>query len=295
MKILLPVLALLLLPCSLGLADNYTSRSGKHTAPPAELPAPPEPVPSWEEPEPPVSPTAEVPRAAEVPPAGTISSAVEPTEPVKPAATSDVPVPATPAPVAPAAAAPATRPPAPKVEKVWLDGKLPEGAKPEGEWIWASDPAGGAALAHSHPTAKGPQNHRFTAAEPMEMPGNGMLVQQVWLDPQDPPQGIAMRFKLDSGEEVGVYWEGEKEVFTPNEYEELWYYGMLPEMGKWVSLEVLAEDLGLEDGRIAGITFSTFDGHVLWGKTSITEAPPLEGEGTENPEVSGNKDFNLTS
>lgn len=166
---------------------------------------------------------------------------------------------------------------APKPEMLWLDGALPEGAETEGEWIWAGDPAAGGLPAHSHPPAKGKQSHSFTA-EPVEMPGNGMVVQQVWLDPQDPPQGIALRCKLASGEELGVYWEGEREVFTPTEYEELWYYGMLPELGRWIPLEILAEDLGLEDSRIAGMTFSTFDGRALWGKTALAEAPPLEGE-----------------
>ncbi|MBI3323594.1 MAG: hypothetical protein HYZ95_03915 [Candidatus Omnitrophica bacterium] len=183
-----------------------------------------------------------------------------------------------------APATPGEQPPGvpPKLEKVWLDGKLPEGAQAEGEWLWASDPAAGGVMAHSHPSARGMQSHRFSA-EPVEMPGNGMIVQQVWLDPQDPPQGIALRFKLASGEEAGVYWEGEKEVFTPTEYEELWYYGMLPELGKWISLEILAEDLGLEDARMAGIGFATFDGRALWGRTVITEAPPLEGEEEQEP------------
>ncbi len=176
---------------------------------------------------------------------------------------------------------PAKPAPAPKLEKVWLDGQLPEGAQAEGEWVWEQDPSSGAAAVHSHPSRKGVQSHRFFAAQPLEMPGSGMVVQQVWLDPQDPPQGISLRFKLASGEEMGVYWEGEREVFTPTEYEELWYYGMLPELGKWVPLEILAEDLGLEDSRIAGISFSTFDGRALWGRTVLTEAPPLEGEEAE--------------
>lgn len=253
--------ALLLLGSRPATADNYTSRSSRIVEA-----AHPELI---EEEGPASQPPDSEPPAAEPVPA----------EPVKAPEPVPAPAPVAAAPVVPVV--PAQPPTPPKPEKVWLDGKLPAEAQTEGEWIWASDPTAGPVFTHSHPAAKGIQNHRFTSAGSIEMPGNGMLVQQVWLDPQDPPQGIALRFRIDSGEEVGVYWEGEKEVFTPSEYEELWYYGTLPELGKWVSLEVLAEDLGLEDGRIAGITFSTFDGRVLWGKTTITEAPPLEGDGTE--------------
>lgn len=258
-------LAIVLLAAFPADADNYTGRSGRRTA---ASPAVPDsaPEPAAFEPTPtPVETTALAPPAAAPAPAPSSSAAssisslgvnVAPVEPLPP----------------------------PKFELVWLSGKLPEGAQAEGDWIWASDPAAGETLAHSHPSAKGIRSHRFVAAEPMEMPGNGMVVQEVWLDPQDPPQGIALRFTLASGEEVGVYWEGEKEVFTPTQYEELWYYGMLPELGKWVPLEILAEDLGLGDSRIAGITFATCDGRALWGRTVLTEAPPLEGEESEEGE-----------
>ena len=119
-------------------------------------------------------------------------------------------------------------------------------------------------------------NSHAVVLPPVTLPAHSMIVQQVWLDPQDPPRGIALQFKLVSGEEVGVYWEGEEEVFNPTEYEELWYYGLLPELGRWITLKVLTEDLGLEKSQIAGIRFVTYDGKALWDKTVLTDAPPLE-------------------
>jgi hypothetical protein len=113
-------------------------------------------------------------------------------------------------------------------------------------------------------------------ADPVKLSVNQMLTQQVWLDPQDPPQGIMLRFKLADGKEVGVYWEGEEEVFTPGEDEEVWYYGLLPELGTWTPLEVLIEDLGLEEQEVVGVSFVTFDGRALWDKLAIEQAPPLE-------------------
>ncbi len=175
----------------------------------------------------------------------------------------------------PAAAVPA----APALTKalVWVDDVLPASAKTDGEWLWDTTTFASGEKSHGHPSAKGLQKHGFTA-DPVDLSTDGMIVQQVWLDPKDPPKGIMLKFKLASGEEVGVYWEGEEEVFTPNEDEQVWYYGLLPQLGKWASLQVLAEDLGLSDEKITGISFVTFDGRVLWDKTEITKAPPLGQE-----------------
>ena len=103
-----------------------------------------------------------------------------------------------------------------------------------------------------------------------------MITQEVWLDPADPPQGIALQLKLATGDEVGVYWEGEEEVFKPEEGRELWYYGLLPELGQWTKLEILAEDMGLEDAQVTEIRFVTWGGRVLWNRTVLTQAPPIE-------------------
>ena len=157
---------------------------------------------------------------------------------------------------------------------VWLDDVLPAGAKTDGDWLWDSSTKASGEKSHGHASAKGLQSHGFTA-EAVVLPANGMIVQKVWLDPQDPPRGIMLKFKLASGEEVGVYWEGEEEVFAPKEEEQIWYYGFLPELGKWKPLEILSEDLGLEGEKLTGVKFITFDGRALWDKTEIAQAPPV--------------------
>ena len=162
--------------------------------------------------------------------------------------------------------------PAPVQEKVLLDDELPAGAKAEGNWVWDTTTVESGTKSHGHPSAAGLQSHTLTL-EPLTLATNGMLTQQVWLDPKDPPKGIMLKFKLNSGDEVGVYWEGEEEVFNPGDQEEVWYYGLLPELGKWTTLEVLAEDLGVEDEKITSISFITFNGRALWDKTVLTQAP----------------------
>lgn len=173
----------------------------------------------------------------------------------------------------PAAPEAATDAPAFPQETIWLDDTLPAGAQTSGTWVWETV---NEVKAHGHPSAKGSQSHGFKADAVM-LPTNGMVTQTVWLDPKDPPRGIMIKFLLATGEEVGVYWEGEEEVFNPGENEETWYYGLLPELGKWNTLEVLAEDLGLEEEKVVGLSFATIDGHALWDKTVLTQAPPVEG------------------
>ena len=191
-------------------------------------------------------------------------------DPASPAA------PSSQAPVAPAPApvASKTAPAAPAPQVVWIEDELPANAKPSGNWIWDSSSAASGTKSHGHPSVKGLQSHGFVGNE-VSLTANGMITQQVWLDPKDPPKGIMLKFSLATGEEVGVYWEGEEEVFTPAADEEVWYYGLLPELGSWTTLEVLAEDLGLEGEKINGLSFVTFDGRALWDKTSVTKAPPV--------------------
>ncbi len=166
--------------------------------------------------------------------------------------------------------------PAPPPETVWLGGKLPEGATAQGTWIWDSARLPAGALSHGHPSGKELQSHGYSPATPLPISANGMIFQDVWLDPADPPQGIALQLKLATGDEVGVYWEGEEEVFKPEDGQELWYYGPLPELGQWTKLEILAEDMGLEDSQVTEVRFVTWDGRVLWNRTVLMQAPPLE-------------------
>lgn len=167
-------------------------------------------------------------------------------------------------------------------ETVLLDDEVPAGGTTAGSWEWETAQVAHGAKAHGHPAAKGQQQHSVTLADAVTIPRNAEIVTSVWLDPANPPRGVMIKFTLEPGEETGVYWEGEEEVFNPGENEEVWYYGLLPEYGVWTPLSVLAEDLGIEEAKLKGITFVTFDGRVLWDQTLVRQAapapelPPLE-------------------
>ena len=156
-----------------------------------------------------------------------------------------------------------------------IDDDLPADAKAEGTWAWDSAKAASGTKSHGHPSAKGMQQHKVVFTNPVPIPRNGEIVTSVWLDPADAPRGIMVKFALETGDETGVYWEGEEEVFNPGEDEEIWYYGLLPEFGVWTPLAVAAEDLGIEEAKLKAITFVTYDGKVLWDRTVIHQAPPV--------------------
>ena len=182
------------------------------------------------------------------------------------------PAEAIPAPAAPAAVSAPAIPATPvKMEDViLLDEELPAGATTAGAWVWETQAASGA-KSHSHPAAAGLQQHAVTFEAPITVPAQGEVVTSVWLDPANPPKGVMIKFTLATGEETGVYWEGEEEVFNPGEDEEIWYYGLLPEFGAWTPLAVAAEDLGIEASSVKGITFVTHGGRVLWDRTVVRE------------------------
>lgn len=172
--------------------------------------------------------------------------------------------------------------PAPQ-QTVLLDGALPAESLAEGEWLWETEAASGGVRVHGHPAGAGLQRHGVSFP-PVTVPVGSLITQRVWLDPADPPRGISLRLALEGGREIGVYWEGEEEVFTPRGFREMWYYGELPVYGEWVTLEVLAEDLDLRDLTVTGLGFETFDGRALWGKTAFVEAPESEeAEAVEFP------------
>jgi hypothetical protein len=164
----------------------------------------------------------------------------------------------------------------PGTDLLLLDDELPKGATQEGTWIWETAQLSDGRLSHGHPPTKGIQSHGYSPEKPVPITANNMITQEVWLDPSDPPKGIALQLRLSTDDEVGVYWEGEEEVFKPEEGQELWYYGPLPELGEWARMEILAEDMGLEEAQVNSIRFVTHGGRALWDRTLLTAAPPIE-------------------
>jgi hypothetical protein len=216
-------------------------------------------------------------------PAGIKPEASSTTQPI-PTVSPALPVTTAPAPETPLAAPITAQPEKPaetpqvkpeeEVAKVLLDDLLPAGAVTQGIWEWDTSLKYSGEKSHTQPPAKGLTEHSYRAA-PVDVPEGCLLEQYVHLDPKNTPAGIMLKFifEADGKEgEIGVYREGEEEVFVFNDDEAVIYDGILPETGKWEKWTIDPDDLGLKGAKITGISFIVYGGKANWDLTRFVPA-----------------------
>ena|GEM_PF-2560346 len=164
-------------------------------------------------------------------------------------------------------------------EILLIDDSLPENSVTKGIWNWDNVLKCSGERSHTEPANSGIAQHSYRST-PIKIPKGTVIEQYVYLDPNEIPKGIMLKFSVENGTnggEIGVYWEGEEEVFVYNNDEPMLYYGVLPNAGRWEKLEVYSEDLGLEGIKLSGISFITYGGKANWDLTKIR--PIKEDEG----------------
>ncbi len=169
------------------------------------------------------------------------------------------------------------RPPVQEAENVWLDDDFPAKAQVNytGKWTTAAEGgqvySGARALKRS---GKGiSQDFYETGAELLEVPQDGKFFAHVWLDPKDPPKEIMMQFHIQ-----GTNWEhravwGDKDAIAWGAADTVSRHvaGALPEVGKWVRIEVSAEKVGFKPGdKLNGFEMTQFDGTTYWDKAGVS-------------------------
>ena len=165
-----------------------------------------------------------------------------------------------------------------EAEIVWIDDDLPAGAKPAGNgpnpWKFVTAP--------SHPVFSGKKStvrtgaggaitqHFFTAAtNKLKIGENSRLFAYVYLDPKNPPATIQLQFN-DGTWEHRASWGADKAFGAGRKNASNRLIGKLPELGKWVRLEVSAAIVGLKPGaELNGWAFTQVDGTVHWDKAGI--------------------------
>ncbi|MBP86258.1 MAG: hypothetical protein CMJ64_06025 [Planctomycetaceae bacterium] len=171
-------------------------------------------------------------------------------------------------------------------ETAWFDDTLPPGAKPNGNeqgasWKFVSAP--------DHPVLSGKNSsvrtagkaisqHFFTDANPkLKLGPNTRLFTYVFLDPKNAPETIQLQFN-DGTWEHRASWGADKAFKAGTNDASNRRMGKLPETGKWVRLEVAAEQVGLKDGsELNGWAFTQFGGTVHWDKAGrVTMSIPVE-------------------
>jgi len=101
--------------------------------------------------------------------------------------------------------------------------------------------------------------------KPATLTEGDKLYAWVWLDPKNPPKQLMLQFHGKSwnhrawwGEDLIPYGKGSNKG-------DHFKVGKLPELGKWVRLEVPAKNVGLPAGsKIIKLAYTQFGGKVLW-------------------------------
>ncbi len=166
-------------------------------------------------------------------------------------------------------------------ETVWVEDDFPAGAKADANastaptaWIESTKGpvfSGKRALTR---TETGIAQDFFTgASQPLTPTATGKFFAYVHLDPANPPKAIMLQFHTD-GWKHRANWGDEDAINygTKNTPEKV-LMGKLPEIGKWVRLEIPAAKLGIKAGtKITGMAFTQFGGTVRWDKAGLADS-----------------------
>lgn len=161
-------------------------------------------------------------------------------------------------------------------EFVWIDDAAPAGAvlAGDGENPWKFVEAPDHPVHHgrkSHTrTGAGLTQHFFTGAkEPLIVAEHSIFFAWVFIDAKNPPKTLQLQFN-DGNWNHRASWGGDRAFGAGQDNDANRRMGKLPARGKWVRLEVAAEQVGLKPGaKINGWAFTQFDGTVHWDSAGI--------------------------
>ncbi|OYP28211.1 PSD1 and planctomycete cytochrome C domain-containing protein [Rhodopirellula sp. MGV] len=123
-----------------------------------------------------------------------------------------------------------------------------------------------------HQQSDGLVQHYFEGLErPIVVKDQTTFFTWVYLDPKNPPQAIILQFNDGDWEQRKVWGSDAIEWGRrPESYAAYRRAGELPETGRWIRLEVAAQEIGLKpNATINGIAFTQFGGDAYWDHTGV--------------------------
>lgn len=161
-------------------------------------------------------------------------------------------------------------------EVLWIDDATPAGARLQGNQPWKF------VEAPDHPVHRGKKSHVHTAAgdgitqhffdnatDKLKIPAGARLFTYVYLDPKNPPETIQLQFN-DGSWNHRATWGADKAFNAGRNDASNRRIGDLPEVGKWIRLEVTAEAVGLKPGsELNGWAFTQVKGTIYWDTSGI--------------------------
>jgi hypothetical protein len=175
---------------------------------------------------------------------------------------------------------PATITPKPEpkeIETVWFEDDFPKGGKVGNlgaptKFVTASEGEVYSGARSLKRTDRGlAQDYFSDGAAPLVVPPSAKIFAYAYLDPKDPPKAVMFQFHTKGKWQHRAIWGDYESInFGKANTPEKVNGGKLPELGKWVKLEIPAAKLGLNAGeQITGYAFTQFGGTVYWDKMGV--------------------------
>jgi len=162
---------------------------------------------------------------------------------------------------------------------IWFDDDLPTGANLQGNTPWEFVTADQGPVHRGGKSSKRKatdlSQHFFDGAtQTLKVGAGDKLFAHVWLDPADPPQEIMLQFN-DGSWEHRAYWGADQIAWGAANSASRFAAGPLPELGKWVRLEIDAAKVNLPAGaNLNGWAFTQFGGTCYWDTAGIITRTP---------------------
>ena len=158
-------------------------------------------------------------------------------------------------------------------EVVWFDDALPTGAVVDGptatrnNWSWSNTQVASGSVSHVDGPQAGLHEHAFyNATQGMLLRRGDVLFTYVYLDPCNPPKEVMLSF-YDGNWEHRAYWgENAYTSWGTDGHGSRMRMGPLPELGKWVRLEVPVALQVLEDRTVTGAAYVLVDGRAWFDR-----------------------------
>lgn len=174
-------------------------------------------------------------------------------------------------------------PPATSREEIWFEDAFPSDVQPEssgGPALKLNSEERGPVYSGQFAIQRTSNNEVsqdfFAKGGKFRVPAGGQFFVYCFLEPTDIPAAIMVQFHTDGWKNRAVWGEAEKIPFGKANTTEKVHLGPLPELGKWVRLEMSAKELGLKAGAdVTGFALTQFSGTVSWdyfGVTSVVDA-----------------------
>lgn len=172
-------------------------------------------------------------------------------------------------------------------ETVWIEDDFPKGAavmvnagnEPH---AWATAESGQvfSGLKSIRRTGKGLHQVFFqSSGEPLTVGPQARIAAYLFMDPRNPPKAIMLQFHTSDWNHRANWGDEDAIPYGAKGKPEKVLMGPLPEIGKWVKLEIDASRMGLQPGtKITGVAFTQFDGDAYWDKLALSSVLDPAGD-----------------